>query len=180
MSENFSDSMEKFSNLILTFCQQKFSVFIRQNFWWPFLVIHSKFRISNPLFSLNSTFPSVSAKLLFPLLLEISTRFRKNIHVFLHTLCVFRFLLVWPWCIYASHNARTGRPCTRLKFNRHSVQNSDHNTFIHNSISVRIRYEYEWGHKVNEKCCNATKATTTRRPLQLIHNRDLVGLFYLR
>jgi len=19
--------------------------------------------------------------------------------------------LLWPWCIYASHNARTGRPC---------------------------------------------------------------------
>jgi len=31
--------------------------------------------------------------------------------VFLHTLCVFRFPLVWLWCISASHNTRTGRPC---------------------------------------------------------------------
>ena len=28
---------------------------------------------------------------------------------FLHKFCVFRFPLVWPWCIYASHNSRTGR-----------------------------------------------------------------------
>ena len=31
---------------------------------------------------------------------------------FLHTLCVFRFPLLWPWCIYASHNARTRSPFT--------------------------------------------------------------------
>jgi len=33
--------------------------------------------------------------------------------MFLHTLPGFRFPLVYPWCIYASHNARTGRPCER-------------------------------------------------------------------
>jgi len=30
--------------------------------------------------------------------------------VFLHTLRVFRFPPLLPWCIYASHNARTGCP----------------------------------------------------------------------
>jgi len=35
---------------------------------------------------------------------------------FLHTLCVFRFPLLWPWCIYASPNARTGRPCLTVMF----------------------------------------------------------------
>jgi len=32
-------------------------------------------------------------------------------YVFLHILRVFSIPLVWPWCIYASHNARTGRLC---------------------------------------------------------------------
>ena len=36
--------------------------------------------------------------------------FSKKSNTFLHTLCVFRFPLLWPWCIYASPNARTGRP----------------------------------------------------------------------
>jgi len=33
---------------------------------------------------------------------------------FLHTLRVFRSPLLWPWCIYASYNARTGRLCHSL------------------------------------------------------------------
>jgi len=44
-----------FSNF--TVFQQTFSVFVRHNFWWPFLVIASEFRIS-PLFSINRTFPA--------------------------------------------------------------------------------------------------------------------------
>ena len=61
--------------------------------------------------------------LLFSLKQYISPIFRENyyslptfwnfqswfpkIYVLLHTLRVFRIALVWPWCIYAAHNART-------------------------------------------------------------------------
>ena len=31
---------------------------------------------------------------------------------FVHAFCDFPFPLLWPWCIYASHNARTICPCT--------------------------------------------------------------------
>ena len=71
--------------------QKNFSIFIRQNFWWPFSVIDHKFRIS-PYFSL---FQYISLPLFrenysppyfdkFPPVLEKFT-------CFLHALCVFRF-----------------------------------------------------------------------------------------
>jgi len=66
-------------------------------------------QISNfPLLSLYISFP-VSQKLLFPLLWKIPPVLEK-FSCFLHTLCVFRPPLLWPWCIYASRNARIGRP----------------------------------------------------------------------
>ena len=66
--------------------------------------ISSEFWI--PLFSLNSTFPPISGTSLFPLyLLKFPHDFVK-FSCFLLTLRVFRYPLVWPWCIYASHNAR--------------------------------------------------------------------------
>jgi len=51
---------------------------------------------------------------LFSLFQYISHYFAKlllKFTCFFHTLSVFRFPLIWPpWCIYTSHNARTGRP----------------------------------------------------------------------
>jgi len=45
---------------------KNFSIFIHQNFWWSFLVINHKFRIS-PLFSLFQYISlSISTKLFFP------------------------------------------------------------------------------------------------------------------
>ena len=90
---------------------KNFLIFIRWNFWWPF------FKSSTTNFEFPPYFPCFS---IFP------TLFRKNYYspyfdkfppvldkfiCFLHTLRVFRVPLLWPWCIYASPNARTGRPC---------------------------------------------------------------------
>jgi len=75
-----------------------------------FLVIDHKFWIS-PYFPCFSTFP-----LLFPENYYFPPYFDKlppvldKFTCFLHTLRVFRFPLLWPWYIYASPNARTGRP----------------------------------------------------------------------
>jgi len=99
--ENFPDLA--FSGKISDFHPPKFLMTF-------FLVIDYKFVIS-PLFSLFKS---------------VSRYFEENFHFpptfahfppdfikfprFLHTFCEFRLPLLWPWCIYASHNARTGRP----------------------------------------------------------------------
>jgi len=60
---------------------KKFSIFIRQNFWWPFFSLQPQ--ISNsPYFWYFNTFPPVSTKLFFPRILsEISPLF-SEIYVF--------------------------------------------------------------------------------------------------
>ena len=90
---------------------KNFLTFILQNFWWPFLllVIDHKFRIS-PYFRCFSTFPPCFAKNISPYFNKFSLPVLDKFTYFLHTLCVFSPLF-WPWCIYASPNARTGRPC---------------------------------------------------------------------
>ena len=88
ISEKFVRLPGKFSQCYLL--PKFFSIFIRQNFWWLFLVIDYKFWIP-PIFAVST-----------PDLVKFTT--------FLHTLCVFVSPLVWPWCIYASRNARTRCP----------------------------------------------------------------------
>jgi len=56
--------------------------------------------------------------ILLSILLSIYKNCQRSRHVD-NTLCVFRFPLVWPWCIYASYNALTGRPCLPLWFPLH-------------------------------------------------------------
>ena len=81
---------------------KNFLTFIRQNFWWPF------FKSSTT----NFEFPPCFAKIILsPLLLQISPPVLRKFTCFLHTLRVFFPPLLWPWCIYASPNARTGCPC---------------------------------------------------------------------
>jgi len=90
----------------------------------------SSAKISDDLFLSHR--PQISNFPLFSLFRYISPQFRENyyfpptfknaplfskISPALHTFCVFRFSLLWPWCIYASPNARTGRPWqTRMLF----------------------------------------------------------------
>jgi len=99
-SNNFQTARKIFP--ILPF-PQKNSIFIRQNFWLPFLVIDYKFWIS-PLFSLFQYISSsISRNFLFPPTFPNFPHDFVKFTCFLHIFCVFRFPLVWPWCIYASH-----------------------------------------------------------------------------
>ena len=89
-----------------TFSQKNCSIFIRQNFWWP--SFGNRLQILNsPYFLCFSTFP------LFPenyyslsLLFSNSLRWFRKIYVFFTCFMCFSSSLVWPWCIYASHNLR--------------------------------------------------------------------------
>jgi len=72
------------------------------------------FEISPSIFVLPPKFPPVSTKSFIPLYFaKFSSDFVKFSY-FVHAFCDFRFPLLLPWCIYASHNARTGRPCRGL------------------------------------------------------------------
>ena len=104
--DKFSDSVENvqnftFSRQISRFSSAKISddlfLVIDQNFEFPLFFL---FQHISPCFAkiiISPTFKN------FPPVLEKFT-------CFLHTLCVSFSPLLWPWCIYASPNARTGRP----------------------------------------------------------------------
>jgi len=69
---------------------KKFSIFIRQNCWWPFFSHRPK--ISNfPPFSLFGYIPSVSRQFLFPPYFDKFPSVFEKFTCFLHTLCIFRF-----------------------------------------------------------------------------------------
>ena len=93
---------------------KKISIFIAKISDYLFLVIdYTNFEFL-PYFCCCSTFPPISGKLLFPPTFANFNPDFVKFTSFLHTVCVFRFPLVWSWCIYASHNARNGRPCLEL------------------------------------------------------------------
>jgi len=115
-SPYFSDS-RKFSKFYLFL--KNFLILIRQNFWWPFFSHRPPIYNFPPIFPVLVHFPPFSRRFVFPPVFTNSPWFRK-IHLFLHTLRVFRFHLLLPWCIYASPNARTGRPC--LKYSEKIVE----------------------------------------------------------
>ena len=84
-----------------------FLTFIRQNSF--FLVIHHKFRIA-ALFSLFQYIPPLRENYSFPpYFYKFPLCFRQIQLLFTYFTCISP--LLWPWCIYASPNARTGRPC---------------------------------------------------------------------
>ena len=84
-----------------------------------FLVIDHKFPVS-------VHFPSVSRnKYYSPLLLTNFPLVFEKVTGCLHTLCVFRLPLLLPWCIYASPNARTGRPCKEARYLYDSINQSN-------------------------------------------------------
>jgi len=75
------------------------------------LVLNHKFP---PYFRYFNTFPPYFVKIILSSLLSKFPPVFVKFTCFLHTLCFSFPPLVWPWCIYASHNARTGRPCSWL------------------------------------------------------------------
>ena len=106
--ENFSDSEGNFHNF----------TFSRKISWFSsaeisddlFLVIDHKFWIS-PIFSLFLyIFPLFRENYYFPVPWEIFPLFSTNSPAFYTLYVYFVFPLLWPWCIYASPNARTYTP----------------------------------------------------------------------
>ena len=88
---------------------KKFPIFIHQNFLWPFFSHWPQISNFPPIFAVSVHFPPVSRKLFFPpYFYKFPPPVLGKFTCFLHTLRVF-FPLLWPWCIYASPNARTGR-----------------------------------------------------------------------
>jgi len=87
---NFSDSVENFHKFYLF--RKEISIFIRQNFWWLFLVINHKFLIS-PYFRPFSLSLPLSKKIISPLLLQISPLVSLNFRVFYILSVIFVSLL---------------------------------------------------------------------------------------
>ena len=88
ISEKISDSVENFHNL--TLFPKHFSIFIRQNFWWPFFLFSRPLQILNsPIFAVSAHFfPPIPDKLLFPSCFCKSPRFRKIYLFFTYFVCV--------------------------------------------------------------------------------------------
>ena len=116
-------SVENCPNFTLS--QQNFLIFIRHNFWRPFLVIDRKFRIPAPYFPYFNT---------SPYFYQFPPDFVK-FTCFLYTFCVFRFPLRRPWCMYAPHNARIlDAPVSIIESNNHmdnliATRNSLHRVY---------------------------------------------------
>ena len=89
-----------------------FYLFICQNFWWLFFSHRPQMSKFSPIFLYTfCTFPPLSRKSLFPPYFEkFPPSVFKKFTCFLRTFHVFLPPLLWPRCIYASPNARTGRP----------------------------------------------------------------------
>jgi len=105
---DFPPIFEKFSKFYRF--PKNFLIFIRRNFWWPFFFSFSFFWSSTTNFEFLPLFPCFSTYY-FPLLWQIFPPVLHKFTCFLHTFYVyFVSPLLWPWCICASPNARTGRP----------------------------------------------------------------------
>jgi len=110
--DKFSDSVENFQTF--TFSRKMFrfsSAKISDD-----LFCHTP-QISNcpPIFPVSVHFLLFRENYYFPTTLKNFPPVFEKFTCFLHTLCVFRSPLLWPWCIYASPNARTGRPCHMIR-----------------------------------------------------------------
>ena len=107
--------MENFPNFPNFTFSRQIARFSSAKILWPFLVIDHKFWIF-PLFSL---FQYISPLIIIVPLLYFYKfpLFLKNSRLFTYFVCI-SFPLLWPWCIYASHNARTGRPCRKAEEER--------------------------------------------------------------
>ena len=104
----------RFFGKFLTFdlFPKKFPIFIRQNFWWPFFSHPPQILNFPPILPVLVHFPPDWQKFLFPPYFhKFPPCFRKIHQLFTYFACISPLLS--PWCIYASPNARTGRPCSK-------------------------------------------------------------------
>ena len=113
VSKKCSDSVENFPSF----------TFSRKCFWFssakisddPFFSHQPQISIFPPIFPISKHFSPISRKLFFPQYFSKFPPVFGKFTCFLHAFCYSRFPLVWLWCIYASHNARTGRPWRQAK-----------------------------------------------------------------
>jgi len=138
ISEKFSDSIENFPNV--TFSRKFFRFSSAKISDDLFLVIHHKFP---PYFHYFNTFPPISTKLFFPPTFRDFPAVFGKFTCFCIVLC-FLFPLLLPWCIYASHNARTGRPrsCALIKCQQ--------NTLLLLATDVRVRALTSFDHRCKQ------------------------------
>ena len=122
ISDKFLRLREQFSHFYLF--PTNILIFIRQNFWWP--SFSHRLQILN--FSLFSLFPYF-AKIIIPPTFTNFPIFGKFtcFYILSYFMCISFPPLLWPWCIYPSHNARTGRPWTSLAW---SWPNNNRPTFL--------------------------------------------------
>jgi len=79
--------------------RKQFSIFIRKNFWPPFFS-HWPQIWNPPIFAVSIHFLSHFGKFFFPPTFPNFPPDFVKFTCLLHTFCVFRFPLLWPWCIH--------------------------------------------------------------------------------
>ena len=112
ISHLFSKNFQTVENFQILPFPEKFSYFHPPKFLMTFFSYQLQIWNFPPISAVSVHLPPILEKdIISQLLLKISLWFRQ-IYVFLHAFCMFSFPtpLLWSWCIYASHNARTGRP----------------------------------------------------------------------
>ena len=109
ISEKFSDFLKFFYNFTQKISWLSSTTILLMTFFCR------RPQISNfpPYFRCFNTFSPCFAKIILssPAIKKCFPPVLGKFTCFLHALRVFFSPLLWPWCIYASPNARTGRPC---------------------------------------------------------------------
>ena len=125
-SKKNSDSVENFQNFTFS---RKISRFSSAKISDDLFFSRRPQILNFPLFFLFQYIFPCFVKIIFPLLFKISPCFRKIHLLFKYFMCISFPPLLWPWCIYASPNARTGCPGTG-----HSETYSSVNWIISNCV----------------------------------------------
>jgi len=107
--KHFSDSVENFPNFTFS---RKISRFSSAKISDDLFLSHRlKILIPPPIFTVSLHFPLFRENYYSPYFCKFPPLFSGNLCVFYILYVYFVSLLLWPWCIFASHNARTGRSC---------------------------------------------------------------------
>jgi len=110
----FSPIFEKCSDSVKNFQHFTFSRKISR--FSSAKISHDFFFSHQPQIPISVHFPPCFAKIIIPPALENFPLVLENFTCFSRTFVYFVSPLLWPWCIYASPNARTGRPWLMLNY----------------------------------------------------------------